>query len=172
MNTVIELLLENIVFVIAIGGFLYSLYVKNVRNSRRGIETPVAGSDEDRPESSPVQRMPSFGGEDGSLTGRVLTKAYRNQSTSVDGTSTPVYRSYSLDTTTETEGISMERFNELPSEVTRFEQVKHVSSPSKSDREAVLNSLDAGRKSVVQGVVWAEILGPPRAKKPWRRDRG
>jgi hypothetical protein len=30
-------------------------------------------------------------------------------------------------------------------------------------------SLQASRQKLAQGIIWAEILGPPRAKKPFRR---
>jgi hypothetical protein len=36
--------------------------------------------------------------------------------------------------------------------------------------EAALNgSLSASKEQLAQGIIWAEILGPPRAKKPYRR---
>lgn len=54
--------------------------------------------------------------------------------------------------------------NQLEQDLERFEK---ISSQSKAEN-SVIKVPKVNRKNVTQGIIWSEILGPPRAKKTYR----
>ncbi|MFD2612745.1 hypothetical protein [Paenibacillus gansuensis] len=169
MRTLLALLLENIVIVIAIGGFLLSFFSKFISQGLSGRKPDAPAGRQSGRADRPVNRMPSFGGDAGGWAPR-----------SPESTGSPFSKP---DDAPKKEGASAS-FEELNSSVStlsrqaeegetleyRYEPEVSSNSLTEEPRHNPLqHDLHTDRKSLAQGLIWAEILGPPRAKQPYVR---
>lgn len=158
MESLIAFLLDNIFIVIVAAGFLMSLLGKGKQQRRAG-------------------RMPDFGG--GPMQGGPAARDDRQSGS--DSSPAPAYDQPSQPMYTST--MSQKPSFEGPSTTTRSNQsptlargaggtgrpgsASQASRSQKSSSSASLKRVDAD--DLRQAVLWAEILGPPRARKPHGR---
>jgi hypothetical protein len=104
---------------------------------------------------TPTNRMPSFGG----------------QSTARHQTDTRLERSMTPDNLEKKQSDTLKTSKELDNQektVSPF-SVPSGSSAYALSKESLESPMPSGKKQLAQGIIWAEILGPPRSKKPFRK---
>ncbi len=165
MESLIAFLLDNIFIVIVAAGFLMSLLGKGKQQQRR------------------VGRMPDFGG--GPMQSEPAAPNVRpfgpdsSPAPAYEQTPQPVYTSSMSQPSSEGQRM-MARSNQDPSlsrgtggagRPSSIAQAARSQAPSRSAApvtgSAALKRVDAD--DLRQAVLWAEILGPPRARKPHSR---
>jgi hypothetical protein len=155
MESLIAFLLDNIFIVIVAAGFLMSLLGKGKQQRRAG-------------------RMPDFGG--GPMLGGPAPEGSRSvpepsQAPSVQ-TSQPIYTSAMSQPASEGRAMTARS-----SHAGNFPRSTHNALRTPQAGQAARNQASAGASTVKridaddlrQAVLWAEILGPPRARKPHGR---
>jgi hypothetical protein len=152
----IEFLLKNWIFVI-IALALLSQFRKKASTRR------------DQSQSSEKSGMPAFGGSPtipGSLAGKTINKpAAVKQQASGSGFNPPPKSS---------KGTLMDNKRTLMDSGASSPLLRESSQPDNLYRDAyadssTTNTMQTSKQQLAQGIIWAEILGPPRAKKPFRR---
>lgn len=145
MGEIIEFIFENIGFMVFIIGAIISISVATKKKSGGGSKMPPFGGDSgttfDRePVPLPVDRPTASG-----MGRRAVTPAeeYPARVPLAD----PFYHTYA-------ERGVMESLAE-----------REVSSAVEVNRSSARSGLRPTKHTVIQGVLWGEILGPPRAKK-------
>jgi hypothetical protein len=151
----IEFLLKNWIFVI-IALALFSQFRKKASRGDQSQRNEKSG-------------MPTFGGSPGipgSLAGKSINKpAAVKQQTSGSGFNTPPKSSKGSLMGTGRTSLDSGASSLLSKESIQIDNLYHdpYSDP------ATTGTLQTSKKQLAQGIIWAEILGPPRAKKPFRR---
>jgi hypothetical protein len=151
----IEFLLKNWVFVI----IALALFSQLRKASPRGDKSQRGGQ----------SGMPTFGGNPGtpgSMAGETISKpAAEKQKASASGFNPPP--NASKESLMDSGRILMESgSSSLPSKEST--QTDNPYQDAYAD-SATTGTLQTSKKQLAQGIIWAEILGPPRAKKPFRR---
>jgi hypothetical protein len=152
----IEFLLKNWIFVI-IALALFSQFRKKA--SPKGDQTQRSGK----------SGMPTFGGNPGipgSLAGKLIKKPEtEKQQASGSGFNPPPKSS---------KASLMDNGRTLMDSVASSSV--SMGSPQTDSlyqdayaEPVTIGTLQTSKQQVAQGIIWAEILGPPRAKKPFRR---
>jgi hypothetical protein len=151
----IEFLLKNWIFVI-IALVLFSQFRKKA--SPRGDQSK-------RSESG----MPTFGGSPGipgSLAGKPINKpAAEKQQASGSGFNPPPKSSKGSLMDTGRISLDSGTSSLLSKEGTQIDNLYQDAYAE----PATTGTLQTSKHQLAQGIIWAEILGPPRAKKPFRR---
>ncbi|MGO4107285.1 hypothetical protein [Paenibacillus sp. YAF4_2] len=150
---VISFLLDNIYWVIVVGGVLYSMFGRNRSKGR-------------------TNRMPSFGGgNDPNRESRHETNWEEEEEKSVEPARPVVARPPSEPSQPEVIA-SYERSPQAPARRPEPPRARMAYSRSdviaplpESPKEAV--TLSPKVEEMRKAVVWAEILGPPRSKRPF-----
>lgn len=159
MERIIEFLLSNIYWVIVIGGFLLSMLSRKKPNG------------EQKPSRTP--KMPSFGGgpndrEPGSwLPGRTTSR--EPAEARAEAPRAPSAERTSVTPPREERAPLSSGVPERGSLVAAADAQLAAEAARSLEREssAAAAALTADADAVRRGVVWAEVLGPPRARKPY-----
>jgi hypothetical protein len=152
----IEFLLKNWIFVI-IALALFSQFRKKA--SPRG----------DQSQRSEKSGMPTFGGNPGipgSLAGKPINKpAAEKQQASGSGFNPPPKSSKESLMDSGRTFMDSGASSLVSKESTQTDSLYQdaYADPVTTD------TLQTSKRQLAQGIIWAEILGPPRAKKPFRR---
>lgn len=154
MQNIFDLLLRNIGLIIVIGGLVLSLLAKRRASGRRNGSSPSG-------KRKPM--MPPFGG-DGQLT-LPQTGRFGKRERS------PIEQPTHVVTEQLTEQEERESF--VPLKADRQDQPARMRNyENKASREE--RAEKRGRNPLVidndamRGIMWAEIIGPPRSKKPFK----
>lgn len=157
MERLLELISANLGLIIVVGGFLLTFLAKLRKESGNGQ------NGRQRPKSNPM--MPTFGGDTNRADRRWPQASYPQQEASE-----PAERPQAR--TSDTREWSSDRRSDLtaPLSVSSSEMGDAYASGTGGripadhieGKDAALSSSEA-----VRGMMWAEILGPPRAKKPF-----
>lgn len=152
MSHLIDLIFSNIVVIFVVVGFIISFISKIVK---QGGPRSTGNQGHGRP----ISTMPSFGGD------QPVVIAERKRD--IDMRREP--SSYSNG-----EGSSMEWREEpvkrAPVVIAEPLGTKRSSGAQSSARSAAA-TLDVSKDAMRQGLMWNEILGPPRSKKPYTARR-
>jgi hypothetical protein len=141
----IEFLMRNWYLVFIIIGIFSWFHNANVRMKQNG---------------TPTNRMPSFGGQPVSRQQPDATKSKPLiESTSSSRASKELHLLENRERTASPFSV--------PAGASSYLQRKE--STENAEVSFSTDTLSAGKKQLAQGIIWAEILGPPRAKKPYRR---
>jgi hypothetical protein len=156
MNEIIDFLMRNLGLLIVVGGFVLTFLAK-VRNARgSGTGSPQSGK--------PNPMMPPFGG------GTRLDPKPRPQ-TSSHGEITAGERSTEARELRGGENFS-DRVREGRDETSSVHSGRSYDSTDASPREAAEDrdnrDMEFTESDALRGMVWAEIMGAPRSKKPYR----
>jgi hypothetical protein len=166
MEILLDLLFDNIFFVILAIGFIMS-FLKKLRQGQ-------GQSGEQQPRKA--QGMPPFGQGPSTVTrGRTVTRTESPQRPIVSEARPEVIRPSLV---AENQGEAEGQW-EAGSEYYSSERMERVSLVQ---RETPISALDVSKQGArtsveitpsqaVQGIVWAEIFGPPRAKRPFSTRR-
>ncbi|GFN30336.1 hypothetical protein [Paenibacillus xylaniclasticus] len=141
MEKLIELLFDNIYFVIVIVGFVLSALGKT-KGSGRGA----------------ARRMPDFGGNDSSSEEWEMPQQRDPQSAEYPfpGHQPSTERAHPV--------LTELGSNEAP---VKRQTPRAAAAPASVKQSTPASELDSA--AMRKAVVWAEILGPPRAKRPWNK---
>lgn len=149
MNEIIDYLMRNIGLLIVVGGFVLTFLAK-VRNAKGGgSRSPQSGK--------PNPMMPPFGG------GARLDPKPRPQ-TSAQGSEERTNGHTAGETVgrDQTSSVHARRSSDFTDGAQAREAVE-----GREDREMEVTENDA-----LRGMIWAEIMGAPRSKKPYRPRNG
>lgn len=163
MNELFELLMRNIGLIIVIAGFLLTFATK-LRAGKNGQPG--------KPGRRPSPMMPSFGGDaphDGQS--RPQRSLHGGDERRTDAASTGER--------TNERGSRQERLFDYADETVAGTAIERSSFAERSDRPRASDDREAKEEGAqgiaefsgedaVRGIIWAEIMGPPRAKKPYR----
>ncbi len=164
MEQLISFLIHNFYFVIVAVGIIYSLFFRKSPLERR-----------------PPNRMPDFGGG-----GKRLPRRPGEPGASVPTTSLPEPAEAPLRAPRRQTPLSVARPQQQPVRAeTRLMETTSAPLPvpvaaSSKSRSTLIPTPSAStaagtevrtisREDLTRAVVWAEILGPPRARRPYRR---
>lgn len=139
MNSLLDLLFENIVFLlIAIGGLIsYFKRISEDKQNRKGPDKTPPVFQAPLEEKQPIDFVPEVD-MNGSTT--IITPTYQTISRS--------------------------------SSIGEADQGKLRTHPVPINRTtSVKPPIHGGGKKVIDGIIWAEIIGPPRALKPYKEAR-
>lgn len=50
-------------------------------------------------------------------------------------------------------------------------KIANTAAPEKSANSTIGSKIE-GKQRLIEGIIWSEILGPPRAKRPYRQNKG
>jgi hypothetical protein len=152
----IEFLLKNWIFVI-IALALFSQFRKK------------AASRGDQSQRSGKSGMPTFGGNPGipgSLAGKPIYKpAAEKQQASGSGFNLPPKSSEGSFMVTGQTTLDSGASSLISKSSTKTDNLYHDAYADPT----TTGNLQTSKKQLAEGIIWAEILGPPRAKKPFRR---
>lgn len=168
MQAIIDFLMGNIVFVVIVIGFVISLFSK--------LGKP---QNQPQPPGKRMNPMPPFGGGDPARPWRDPSRPARP----LEPRNAPVPSPFQTATPARDERtVPAEEERDIvmpiptaPSAATRPESLLMPDSIG-SEKMTVASDTSASQRKVtnqelVQGVIWSEILGPPRAKKPYSGKR-
>ncbi|TMV44612.1 hypothetical protein FE783_31945 [Paenibacillus mesophilus] len=144
MNEIIDFLMRNLGLLIVVGGFVLTLLAK-VRNAKGGSGNPQRGK--------PNPMMPPFGG------GSRLEPKPRPQDSSRGGEERAGVRQ-AVDYGRREETSSVQ---EVRSTYSAGGAPAQEAAEERDNRDMEFTEQDA-----LRGIMWAEIMGAPRSKKPYR----
>jgi hypothetical protein len=146
----IEFLLKNWIFVI-IALTLFAQFRK--ASSRRGADKSPRGG---------KGSMPTFGGNPGipggSTAKPIQMPVAEKRQTSGSGFNSAIPYLEGRDRVS----------NRFPKENAASSETEHLHQDAYTE-SAAAGTFPTSANKLAQGIIWAEILGPPRAKKPYRR---
>jgi hypothetical protein len=145
MVALIEFLMRNWYLVFIIVGIFSWLRNANVHMKQNG---------------TPTNRMPSFGGQPVS---RQQPDAKKSQTLIEFASTSQAPKELLLPENREKTASPFS----VPAG--SFGYSRRKESTENAEVSISTDTLSAGKKQLAQGIIWAEILGPPRAKKPYRR---
>ncbi|MEF3304635.1 hypothetical protein [Paenibacillus sp. GYB003] len=165
MRDVIDFLLRNLGMVIVVAGFILTLLAKRNGRENRRPGTGRAGG------GKPNPMMPPFGGGPQGIPHRRPQPSPPSDRSGPDQ-SRPAPEQTRDEPARRIDGEGSHRYLEQDGPSGRTE------SPAADNRSdagtAVIEADRAGRderrlaEDAIRGMLWAEIMGPPRSKKPYR----
>lgn len=172
MEQLISLVMDNIYVVVIIVGIIYSLFSRKSPIERRPKRMPdIEGGGRPRPSgsgeirthtgaSAPVNRIPAPAGQQSPHMPAEQPVWIGTRQQEGMGAESEVHVHALL-------GASKELLDNgavKPARRTQQKAIQPQSQPKKTASEAVIN-----RDDLTRAIMWAEILGPPRARRPHRR---
>ncbi|TCZ75586.1 hypothetical protein E0485_16990 [Paenibacillus albiflavus] len=150
MEQLLDLIGHNFAIVIIVVSILVSLF-----------------SSKKKPSGS--RRMPSFGGQGDEASSRSATAGGEGQAGGAQGTpslfdSEPLPRAARKRVAPAEERLGRSEHATM-SPLAEPIAERAASSANAQGRSSARNGLEVNKHAVLQGVLWGEILGPPRAKK-------
>lgn len=140
MNEIFEFLMRNLGLFIVIGGFVLTFLAKR-RQAKGGGPGNTQGG-------KPNPMMPPFGG------GVPRNRRPTSQSSSSEAEERG---------RTETFSVRDDRYTPPAGDTSAVKATAVDSAVDTNDREMIVYENDA-----IRGMIWAEIMGAPRSKKPYR----
>lgn len=162
MEKLIEFLIRNIYIVIVVGGFLLSAISKmKGNNNRQPRQMPPFGSGERPSVPSPVYTTP----ESTSSTGR---RAWEEEDEDEDDEEYSPYAA-SAPAPAPVEQRPIRPVVQTVTATPQRQSLSAVAQSSYSASDAADNKApELSAATLRQAIIWSEVLGPPRAKRPWR----
>ena len=176
MEALFDLIFGNLAFIIVIIGGVISFLKRanenqnnnrqnqnrNQNQNRKQTPTPIQTRDEKRYQPAKDKRVKPFIPQLDDLLGE-SRKHIEDQNQKQQPT---VYQAEIKKPEFETAIISAEEvMPDIEKVKTHFEYVNKNTAAPKEIRQQAINMKEMNRKKVIEGVIWGEILGPPRARK-------
>jgi hypothetical protein len=152
MNEIFEFLMRNVGLFIVIGGFVLTFLAKRRQSKGGGPGNNQGGK--------PNPMMPPFGG------GVPRNRRQTSQSSSREaeerrGDEGNAY--HPGEPRTEKASVQADRYTPPAADTSAVKATTVGSAVDTNDREMIVYENDA-----IRGMIWAEIMGAPRSKKPYR----
>lgn len=174
MEALFDLIFGNLAFIIVIIGGVISFLKRanenqnnnrqkqNQDQNRQQTRTPIQTRNEKRYQPVKDKRVKPFIPQLDDLFGEI-TKHLEEQNQKQQPT---VYQAETKKPEFETDLISAEEVvPDIEKIKPHFEYVNKKTVAPKEIRHQAINIKEINRKKIVEGVIWGEILGPPRARK-------
>ncbi|MCR8845797.1 hypothetical protein NQ117_19120 [Paenibacillus sp. SC116] len=173
MDKLFDLIFSNIFVVVAIVGFLISLLGNKKKSTNR---MPSFGGEA---KSTATQSEPNHEHDKGSYVDEDDEEKYERQQPRLeDVRTTPVFSTgYSRDREENVDGYTSSRLSDTTYRAqtaaaregssSRYLRNSH-GGQHQHDKADKTDSNQTLAEQARQGIIWAEILGPPRAKRPFR----
>ncbi|MFD0672070.1 hypothetical protein [Cohnella sp. GCM10027633] len=164
MDRLVQLAMDNIFFVVIIVGIIYSLFFRKSPLEKPRNRMPDFGGGQQRPPGSPPQR------------GVPMRTPQQARQEPPRGVPQPV-RSAPPPEPRPSRQMPLPAAEPPPEDAyvireIEAEPARGVSPPSPPEAPAAAAGARAGgqptREELARAIVWAEVLGPPRAKRPYR----
>jgi hypothetical protein len=152
LNEIIEFLMRNLGLFIVFGGIALTFLAKMRSAKGNGTGNPTGGK--------PNPMMPPFGGgvpRNGPQTSRSSSREAEERQGD-EGSA-----GHSGEPRTETASGRADRYSHSASDISAGKATTIRSAYDHDDREKNVYENDA-----IRGMIWAEIMGAPRSKKPYR----
>jgi hypothetical protein len=147
VNALVDYLLKHFVFVIVIVGFLYAVLFR---------KSPI---------ERPPNRMPDFGGGGAQRTGRPVPRPAQSSPQRAPIPAQPILRA-------SPPPMPMAASQPQPERAPQSKEQERQ-TPYAAEAPAAFSvtgeSRPLTREQLSRAIVWAEVLGPPRARRPYRR---
>ncbi|OPA78408.1 hypothetical protein BVG16_11030 [Paenibacillus selenitireducens] len=160
IEKIIRFFVQSPILGVLILGLLGSFFAKK-KNGNSKNRMPSFGGDRDRPFATESSDSDQRDERDEKRIGNEPYRGFEHTSTSESSYSEFDPMAYDYDLNNEG-SMEPER---------RPERLRIVPAPERPESRSERNTLDLNvtRSELAKSVVWAEILGPPRAKKPYGR---
>ncbi|WP_144266417.1 hypothetical protein [Paenibacillus curdlanolyticus] len=168
MEDLISFLLHNIYIVVVVVGFLFSMLNKSNKSKGRNRRMPDFGNGGDQPSGQPartgrVQRSDESDPRPTMAQPLAEPRPQQRQPAPAEAYEAPAAVSAGVRAAEPVQRVGAR--SERPS---RLSTAADSSQPPLASRERQ-NELKPTAETLRQAVLWSEILGPPRAKRPFRR---
>ncbi|PWV95408.1 hypothetical protein DFQ01_12710 [Paenibacillus cellulosilyticus] len=158
MEKLIEFLIRNIYIVIVVGGFLLSAIGKmRGSNNRQPRQMPPFGGGERQPAPSPVYDSPD-------IRRSVSQREWEDEDEeedSPDVANTPAVEQ-------RPSRPAYQAVTAAPTPSRQPQSADSGTSPYTAGHQGNQPASELTAATLRQAIVWSEVLGPPRAKRPWR----